>query len=305
MEYNQLKYFQAVARLENISQAARELYVTQPNLSRSIARLEKELGMPLFEHKKGKIELNDYGRIFLSSVNESFSDLDKGIQTIRRLHEANQNFLLLGSSINDFLPDVLKDFSVLHSDIGIRQIECSLEDLGQHILNGSIEIAITSQQIDENQFTFELIEEHEFVIMVGTDHPLKGRKVVSMEDLKKERFICDHSRMDAEMLNRICMDEGFEPVIAFDLENTKLIYNLLLANAGISFMPITQIAKVNREYPDSGIQVIRLKENLPKAQLGIIYRKDYVFSNAAMVLRNYLKEWVQREHGEIDNLVRE
>ena len=81
MEISQLKYFAAVARLGNISKAAQELYVTQPNLSKSIARLEEELGVPLFEHRKGKITLNDYGRCFLASVNLSLGELENGTST--------------------------------------------------------------------------------------------------------------------------------------------------------------------------------------------------------------------------------
>ena len=55
MDLTQLKYFQAVARTGNITRAAAELFVTQPNLSKSITRLEEELQVPLFEHRKGKI----------------------------------------------------------------------------------------------------------------------------------------------------------------------------------------------------------------------------------------------------------
>ena len=59
MDLSQLHYFRTAARTGNLSQAARELFVTQPNLSRSIARLETELGVPLFEHRKGKVVLNE------------------------------------------------------------------------------------------------------------------------------------------------------------------------------------------------------------------------------------------------------
>ena len=57
MDFNQLKNFMAVARTGNISRAAQELYVTQPSLSKSIAKLEEELKVPLFRHRKGRIEL--------------------------------------------------------------------------------------------------------------------------------------------------------------------------------------------------------------------------------------------------------
>lgn len=121
MEIAQLKYFAAVARLGNVSRAAQELYVTQPNLSKSIARLEAELGVPLFEHRKGKILLNDYGRCFLASVDLSLGELENGVQCIQRMYEAAQNILALGCSIDDLLPDVLRSFAQSYPEIGIRQ----------------------------------------------------------------------------------------------------------------------------------------------------------------------------------------
>lgn len=129
MELTQLKYFQTVAKLGSVSKAAEELYVTQPNLSRSIARLEKELGVPLFEHRRGKIVLNEYGRIFLTSVNSSFSELSTGIHTIQRLYDSNQNTLSLGGSVDDILPDILIEFSMKNPEIGIRQFDCSPKEM--------------------------------------------------------------------------------------------------------------------------------------------------------------------------------
>ena len=91
MDFTVLKYFQAVARNGNMTKTARELYITQPNLSKRIAQLEEEIGVPLFEHRKGKIVLNDYGRIFLSSVDIAFAELKAGMENeqTRRTNSKN------------------------------------------------------------------------------------------------------------------------------------------------------------------------------------------------------------------------
>ena len=125
MDLTQLKYFQAAARTGNITRAAAELYVSQPNLSKSITRLEEELGVPLFDHRKGKIELNDYGRMFLSSVDIAFSELSSGVQNIQRMYAASQFMLSLGCNIRGYLADNLPAFSSAHPEIGIRQLDCT------------------------------------------------------------------------------------------------------------------------------------------------------------------------------------
>lgn len=73
--------------------------------------MEDELGVPLFEHRRGKILLNEYGRVFLSSVELAFHELNNGRQTILRMYESDQHILRLGCCVDDFLADMLRDFT--------------------------------------------------------------------------------------------------------------------------------------------------------------------------------------------------
>ena len=74
----QLRYFQAVARHQHVSRAAEELGVAQPALSRSIGRLEAELGIPLFDRRGRRVVLNRFGALFLSRVGNALGQLEQG-----------------------------------------------------------------------------------------------------------------------------------------------------------------------------------------------------------------------------------
>ncbi len=65
MDLLQLKYFQVAAQLEHMTRAAERLSIAQPSLSQSIAKLEEELGVPLFDRQGRRIQLNQFGRVFL------------------------------------------------------------------------------------------------------------------------------------------------------------------------------------------------------------------------------------------------
>lgn len=65
MELLQLQYFLVVARLEHVTEAARTLHVTQSSLSKTIQRLEEDLGVPLFDRIGRKLRLNEFGSQFL------------------------------------------------------------------------------------------------------------------------------------------------------------------------------------------------------------------------------------------------
>ena len=71
MEWHQLEYFKVVAQMQHVTHAAEELSISQPALSRSIAKLEEELGFPLFDRSGKGIVLNRYGQIFLQYVERS------------------------------------------------------------------------------------------------------------------------------------------------------------------------------------------------------------------------------------------
>lgn len=299
MEITQLRYFAAIARLGNISKAAQELYVTQPNLSKSIARLEEELGVPLFEHRKGKILLNDYGRCFLASVNLSLGELDNGVRSIRRMYESSQNILALGCSIDDFLPDVLRDFTPRHPEIGIRQFSGNPADMAQRLLQRSLDFAITARPVGTEGVVFEELGRCEFVILAGQGHWLAEKTSVSVRELSGEKLICDRSRMDVETLTEVCQTHGFAPNIAFEVDNSRLIYSLLSSRQGVAFMPMVQMRKIAREFPDSGIHMVYLEDAVQPASLGLAYRRDYVWSSAAKTFAQFLREWLGAEEADV------
>ena len=72
----QLEYFKALAEREHLTQTAKELMISAPSLSATIARLEREVGFPLFERTGRNIRLNACGRIYLKHVNDVFSALE-------------------------------------------------------------------------------------------------------------------------------------------------------------------------------------------------------------------------------------
>ena len=101
MELSQLRYFIAVAELGNMSKAAETLFVSQPNLSTSISRLEEEVGAPLFERRRGKISLNQNGALLLKNVKKAVAILDAGVQAVREQSAGQEDALSLACMIDD------------------------------------------------------------------------------------------------------------------------------------------------------------------------------------------------------------
>lgn len=85
MEFQQLAYFIECANMESISEAAAALHISQPALSKSVKKLENELGFSLFDRTGRRIRLNERGRIFLQGVETSLRDLNEARQLAEKM----------------------------------------------------------------------------------------------------------------------------------------------------------------------------------------------------------------------------
>lgn len=150
MDFHQLKYFQTLAGIGNFTKAAEELVLSQSALSRSILKLEEELGIPLFERKSRGVVLNKYGKIFLEHVNLSLREIEKAKQKINNLIDPSHGTVSLafiqplGSS---FIPDLIGEFQKVNPEIRFHLSQYSTKKILAKINSAEIDVGIcTSQQ---------------------------------------------------------------------------------------------------------------------------------------------------------------
>ena len=113
MDFDQLFYFHTVAKHNSFTKASEELNLSQPALSRSILRLEEEIGVPLFERKSRGVVLNQYGKVFLSHANQVLSEMKEAKQTIHDMvdpHHGTISLAFIQTLGSSFVPDLISDF---------------------------------------------------------------------------------------------------------------------------------------------------------------------------------------------------
>ena len=100
MEQNlsQYKIFYEVAKAGNISKAAKELYISQPAISKAISKLEDSLGLSLFTRSSRGVQLTSEGEILFEHTSEAFDALDRGEQELKRIQEFDIGHLRIGVS---------------------------------------------------------------------------------------------------------------------------------------------------------------------------------------------------------------
>ena len=141
MELLHLRYFREVAATENITKAARQLYVSQPALSTSITRLEKELGFLLFERKGNRIVLTEAGHCFLGYVHSVFSVLEEGIAKARQISDRSSKRLKIAAGFG-VVRGMLEDYRKSHPDYEVELKFCDTDKMQQMLGSGKADVGL-------------------------------------------------------------------------------------------------------------------------------------------------------------------
>ena len=134
MLLSQLEYFRVVAKHEHISHAAEELRIAQPALSTTISKLEKELGVPLFDRIGRNIELNDAGRRLLAHADYLFEQIEEMEKSLEQTREILENEVAISVSNSMFLGGWLHNFVLDNPKIRLHQRMLSEDQMLEALL---------------------------------------------------------------------------------------------------------------------------------------------------------------------------
>ncbi|UUZ91478.1 LysR family transcriptional regulator [Paenibacillus sp. P25] len=148
MESLQLKYFLTVARLEHMTKAAQELHIAQPALSKTISRLEEDLGTPLFDRDGRQIRLNPFGRAFLKKAKAALELLEEGRREVADLSGLERGRIHLSLSHMEQLREPLRLFLSLYPEANFHIRQSGMEDMEQFLESSEIDFWLTSMPVE-------------------------------------------------------------------------------------------------------------------------------------------------------------
>ncbi|MGG2108818.1 LysR family transcriptional regulator, partial [Lysinibacillus pakistanensis] len=169
MEWQQLEYFVTVAKLEHMTRAAEALAISQPALSRSISKLEEELGVPLFDRQGRSIMLNRYGELFLYRVQRMRKEYEKAVLELQELNnpelgDVSLGFLhTLGTSI---VPDLIRAFRQQHPQIRFHFTQNYSHSQLKQLLAGELDLCLLAAIDTEPPVCWRELWRDELFIMV-------------------------------------------------------------------------------------------------------------------------------------------
>ncbi|MFD0589462.1 LysR family transcriptional regulator [Paenibacillus sp. GCM10027627] len=238
MDLLQLKYFQTVARREHITQAAKELNIAQPSLSQTIARLEDDLGVALFDRLGRNIRLNEAGKSFLQHVERAFTELEKGKREAIRISGNYEEVITLASIHLPFVSEMLAAFVAKHPETRFRFQQGCYHSMKQLLKDREIDLCVSSPPIELPGTTNITLFTEELKLLVPAGHPLASRESVQLMELEKEAFIGLKGGFGLrDATDGLCQKAGFSPNVIFEVEDPSMLHKLVRAGIGISFIP--------------------------------------------------------------------
>ena len=262
MDLKDIRYFIAVAEAKSMSQAGRDLFVSQPTLSQVIKKLEHEFDTNLFVREGKTLLLTAAGEQLLQRGRALLAEHDDLVNRLRRFSSVTQETVRFGLSSfysRHYMPDLLLYYANNKPYIKIEPIEANSIVLEQKVLDGDLDFCFVPAAPQRPELIYRTIDIEEFLLAVPKNHPANrcavvstGRPYIDMLRVKDYPFIIQSSVSKSSVLLRnIFQHFGFTPKVIFETNMRETMYALTSYGLGLSILPeIMSTLRLPQEAPN-------------------------------------------------------
>jgi LysR family transcriptional regulator, transcription activator of glutamate synthase operon len=285
MELLQLRYFRTVARIQHMTKAAQELCIAQPALSKTISRLEEDVGVPLFDRHGGRIRLNTFGKTFLDKVEKALALLDEGRKEVSELAGLEQGSIHLATSTLDRLSDALGEFLALHPEVNFRITQASVEEMKDLVEAGEVDICFTPLPIDRPDISAVSVLKEDVYLAVPQGHRFSGRKSIRLNELAEDPFIGYKEGFPFQQMNDLLFQKArITPNFVCRVDEPAAIASLVRAGLGVALVG-------NCGGPNTPLNLLHIESPVCQRNFQIVWHEKRYLSLAARKFRDFLIEY--------------
>jgi DNA-binding transcriptional LysR family regulator len=285
LSWHQLEYFHAVARLQHVSRAAQQLGISQPALSRALAKLEADLSLPLFDRVGRSIRLTRYGEIFQRRVARALHEIDEGRAELSELANPERAIIRLGFLRTlgiSFVPRLVREFCALFPQIRFSFVQNNDIALEEALLREDLDLVLNSNPLLAAQFDWDLIADQELVLIVSRSHGFSKRRTVAMSELADEPFVCFKAgHVFRRQIENLCNTAGFLPKVRFEADDSSSMPGFVASGFGIAIVPVGCAESAD-------VVTLRLTTPVARRAIGIARLKSRHHSPSARALHDFV-----------------
>lgn len=286
----QLTYFRELAKTCHLTQTAEKLYITQATLSNTMANLEKQLGVKLFERAGRGLRLSRAGELYCGYVLQALDLLEAGQSEIEGLLREQESWVSVAVNNSVAWAESIRDFMEMHKTCSVRQINCiDAERTRTMLVNMEVDYAIAgTTDFSLTSLEYELLREEPLGICLPAEHPLAERAQVALCELCGEKFInlpgehpfqryCDRLLDEAGVQRKVVLESDYRM-------NTRLIEG----GAGIA---LTTFSAYRNSASALGGRTVCVPVAAPSRTIALVWNPRRRLSREARTFREYLLQW--------------
>lgn len=304
MSFRQLNHFTALAKHRNFRQAAAELHISQPALTRSLKALEEALGARLFDRLSSGLELTPAGEIVLERgrmVLQESEDMERALSDLLGMVRGSL-VISTGPYPGDALvPDAVAALMQRAPDIHCRIREVDWTGVPHQLLDRESDLAVAdlSEVQSDERFGTELLITDPFYFVCRSQHPLARKRRVDHSDFGRYPLVGNRVPdrvgrfLEAGVTGSGDSGAAGPFRVKIDVATFAATRRILLASDAISMAPLVQVAG---ELRDGSLTLLRTDLEMPRMHAGLIYLKGRSFSPAAALFAELLR----RLKGDLD-----
>lgn len=241
----QLEALAAVARSGSISQAAADLFVTQPALSARIQNLERELGAQLLVRGRHGARLTDAGHAFLPFARRALDAVADGRLLLAEVERGATGQLALGGApaVSTYvLPAILERFRAAHPGIQLIVRTGHSEEILEMVLRDQVQIGLV-RELEHPEVVAEPLYDDELVLVTPPRHPLAGREEVGVEEIVDEELVMfDRTSSYHELTSALFRSFGVVPHARMELDSIDAAKKMVQQGLGVALLPRVAVA---------------------------------------------------------------
>lgn len=294
MDINQLEVLVAVAQEKSFSRAAETLHRTQPAVSQAIRRLETELGEPLFDRSSKDGTLTGAGHVLFDFAQQMLNLRQHAHSALKELKDLHRGKLSL--SANEYtvmyLLPIIPAFRARHPHIKIEVKRSLASRIPSEILGRETEIGIMSFKPNDPTVAAVPVLMDELALIVAPDHPLAGKRTVSVRELGAESFIAHNVPSPYREKVMRTFEKYKTPLnISMELPTLEAIKRFVERGMGVALVPrLAAQAEIAR----GQLAALTVREMKLERRLHLVYRKGATLSHAARAFLRVARE-VQKD----------
>ncbi|MEE1313966.1 MAG: LysR family transcriptional regulator [Lachnospiraceae bacterium] len=292
MTLQQLYYFQMIARLQHYNKAAKELHVAQPSLSKSMALLEEELQVSLFEKQGRNIILTKYGKVFQGYVDTILNEIERAKSDMQSMLDPSSghiNIAYISPFAHNYIPKLVRKFLEReeNSNVTFSFKEGFTSSMIKSIHDNETDVVFGSYEENEPDLTFFPIIRENLILIAPIQMEIAEDVLHSLHDFQGTPFISyDHTSNMGKFTRKLFREENLSMNFVCESSNELSILSLVENNFGIAYVAETK--EVKSAIENGRVKQIMVEENRYR-YLYMIYKSDKFHSPAVWDFIEFIK----------------